>query len=130
MAWRLVALYGGGSLLYWTVVVALRGPLVSHLYAGKYLNLTGLLPWVAVGSVLRISATAHAITLRAMHSPSLVFVAYSAASVAAILIGIPCMWLFGLSGAVMTLVISSAVALMVAWIMVHRRPAQPVPITA
>ncbi len=122
LAWRLVVFYGGGTLAYWVVILAFRGPIVGHLYAGKYLGVLGLLPWVALGSVLRISATAHAITLRAMHAPKLVFVAYSAASVAAVAIGVPATWAFGLRGAVMTLVLSSGIALAVAWLMVHRQP--------
>jgi O-antigen/teichoic acid export membrane protein len=123
LVWNLAAVYCGGTLAYWLVVLAFRGSIVTHLYAGRYQNIESLLPWVALGSVLRISATAHAITLRAMHAPKLVFAAYSAASVTAVAIGVPATWAFGLRGAVMTFVLSSGVALMVAWIMVHRRPA-------
>ncbi len=126
LVWKLAAIYGGGTLAYWLVILAFRGPIVTHLYAGRYSNVEDLLPWVALGSVLRISATAHAITLRAMHVPKLVFAAYSAASVAAVAIGVPATWAFGLRGAVLTLVFSSGVALMVAWIVVHRRPAPKV----
>jgi O-antigen/teichoic acid export membrane protein len=120
LVWRLTAIYAGGTALYWLVIVLLRHPIVTHLYAGKYSGITGLIPWVAFGSVLRISATAQAVTLRAMHSPALVFVAYVAASVVAVLVGIPCTWAFGLQGAVFAMVLSSAVALAVALLMVHR----------
>lgn len=120
LVWRLTAIYAGGTTFYWLIIVLWRQPIVSHLYAGKYSGITGLLPWVALGSVLRISATAQAVTLRAMHSPALVFVAYVTASVVAILVGIPCTWAFGLQGAVFTLVLSSAAALTVALAMVHR----------
>ncbi|HVA01742.1 MAG TPA: hypothetical protein VMV34_08815 [Terriglobia bacterium] len=121
LVWKLTAIYAGGTAFYWLIVVLLRHPIVSHLYAGKYSGITGLIPWVAVGSVLRISATAQAVTLRAMHSPALVFVAYVAASAVAVLVGVPCTWAFGLRGAVFTLVLSSAVALAVALALVHRR---------
>jgi O-antigen/teichoic acid export membrane protein len=120
LVWRLTAIYAGGTALYWMVIIFLRQPIVDHLYAGKYLGITNLIPWVGLGSVLRISATAQAVTLRAMHSPALVFVAYAAASGVAVLVGIPCTWAFGLRGAVFTLVLSSAVALTVALAMVHR----------
>lgn len=117
---KLAALYAGGTILYWLIIVFFRKPIVNHLYAGKYMEITGLLPWLALGSVLRISATSQAIILRAMHSPALVFVAYVASSIAAVLVGVPCTWAFGLQGAVFTLVISSAVALVVASLMVRR----------
>lgn len=125
LVWKLTALYGGGTLLYWIFVIAFREPIVAHLYAGKYLALTGLLPWVALGSVLRISATAQAITLRAMHAPSRVFAAYGTASVVALAAGIPLTRFMGLRGAIMTLVLSSAVALIVASAMVRRRSDVP-----
>jgi len=121
LAGKLAVIYAGGTVLYWLIVVLFRQPIVSHLYAGKYLGITGLIPWVALGSVLRISATSQAVVLRAMQSPCLVFVAYVASSVVAVLVGIPCAWVFGLRGCVFALVISSAVALAVASVLVHRR---------
>lgn len=120
LAVKLVLIYAGGTILYWLIIVLFRKPLVFHLYAGKYQEITGLLPWLALGSVLRISATSQAVILRAAHSPSLVFVAYVASSVTAILVGVPCTSVFGLQGVVFTLVISSAVALTVTSILVYR----------
>ncbi len=122
LAAKLALIYAGGTILYWLVIVFFRAPIVDHLYAGKYMEITGLIPWLALGSVLRISATSQAIILRAMHAPSLVFVAYGAASVVDIVAGIPCTWAFGLWGAVFTLVLSSAVALVVTSVILHCRP--------
>lgn len=121
LAGKLAVIYAGGTTLYWLAIVIFRGPIVRHLYAGKYLGITTLIPWVALGSVLRISATSQAVILRAMQSPWLVFVAYVASSMVGLLVGIPCTWAFGLRGSVFTLVLSSAVALTVASILVHRR---------
>lgn len=121
LAVKLAAIYAGGTTLYWMAIVLFRQPIVRHLYAGKYMEITGLIPWVALGSVLRISATSQAVILRSMQSPWLVFVAYMASSVIAVLIGIPCTWAFGLQGSVFTLVISSAVALAAASVLVVRR---------
>ena len=128
LARNLAIIYTGGTVLYWLVIVLFRQPIVRHLYAGKYLGITGLIPWVALGSVLRISATSQAVVLRAMQSPWLVFVAYVASSVVAVLVGIPCTWAFGLRGSVFALVISSALALAVASFLVYRRssPARPI----
>lgn len=121
LAAKLAVIYAGGTILYWLVIVLFRQPIVRHLYAGKYMGIAGLIPWVALGSILRISATSQAVILRAMQSPWLVFVAYVASSVVGVLIGIPCTWAFGIQGSVFTLVISSAVALAVASILVYRR---------
>jgi O-antigen/teichoic acid export membrane protein len=120
LAARLAIIYGGGTILYWVIIVIFRGPIIHHLYAGHYAEITSLVPWLALGSVLRISATSQAVILRAMHSPYLVFVAYAAASAVAVLLGVPCTWAFGLSGSVFTLVLSSAVALVVASVLAHR----------
>lgn len=120
MAIRLAVIYAGGTILYWLIVVLLRQPIARLLYAGKYLEITGLIPWLGLGSILRISATSQAVILRAMHSPSLVFVAYVASSLVGVLVGVPCTWAFGIPGAVFTLVLSSAVALGVVSVMVHR----------
>lgn len=125
LLWKLTGLYGGGTLLYWVIVVTFRGPIVNHLYSGKYVHVTTLLPWVALGSILRITATAQTITLRAMHSPALALVAYSAAGVVAVVAGIPSTRFYGVRGAVFTLILSSAAALIVARIMVRRRISPP-----
>lgn len=120
LAAKLAVIYAGGTVMYWLIIVLFRGPIVSHLYAGKYMEVTGLLPWLALGSILRISATSQAVILRSMHAPALVFVAYIAAGIVAVLVGVPCTWMFGLHGAVFTMVLSSAVALGVASLMVRR----------
>jgi O-antigen/teichoic acid export membrane protein len=119
LVWKLTALYGGGAILYWVTVVAWRGQLVRLLYAGRYADVAYLMPWVAVGSILRLSATAQAVTLRAMQAPALVFVAYSGSCLAALLVGVPCAWAFGLRGAVIAFALSNGVALVVALIMVQ-----------
>lgn len=121
LAAKLAVIYAGGTGLYWLIIVLFRQPIVHYLYAGKYLAITNLIPWVALGSVFRISATSQAVILRAMQSPWLVFIAYVASSVIGVVIGVPCTWAFGLRGSVYTLVISSAVALAVTSILVHRR---------
>lgn len=120
LAAKLALIYAGGTTLYWLLVVIFRWQIVEQLYAGKYMGIVAVVPWLALASVLRISATSQAIMLRAMHAPSLVFVAYSAASVVDIVAGIPCTWAFGLWGAIFGMVLASAVALIVTVVMLHR----------
>lgn len=123
LVWRLAGLYGGGTVLYWALIILLQRPLVHYLYHGKYAEVTYLLPWIALGSILRISATAQSVVLRAMQKPALVCVAYSACSVIALLAGVPFTWLFGLKGVAIAMVLSSLGALAVAVFMVRRTAA-------
>lgn len=120
LVWRLTLVYLGGTCLYWVVLLLLRGPIVQHLYGGRYMQILTLLPWVALGSVLRISATAQTLALKAMRLPAMAFVAYFAACLVAILVGVPCTRWFGLRGALFAWILSSTAALVGAVIMVRR----------
>ena len=114
LVWRLTLLYAGGTCLYWAVLIALRAPVVHALYGSKYVVITGLLPWLALGSIFRIAATAQANILRAMQAPKSVCAVYSTAGVAGILVGLPSIWLYGIKGAVLAFVITGATASIVA----------------
>jgi O-antigen/teichoic acid export membrane protein len=120
IVWRLTFLYFGGTCLYWAVLLLLRGPIVHHLYGGRYMHVVNLLPWVALGSILRISGSAQTLVLKAMHSPAKAFVAYSAACVVAITVGVPCTRWFGLRGALFAWVLSSAAAVIGAVLILRR----------
>ena len=124
LAWRVSFFYVGGACLYWVVLLVLRGPIVSHLYGGRYTQIVGLLPWVALGSILRISATAQTLVLKAMRTPAMAFVPYSSASVVSILVGVPCTRWFGIPGALFAWVLSSAAALAGAVVMIRRRSSE------
>lgn len=125
LIWRLTLIYLGGSCLYWAVLLPLRGPIFQHLYAGKYMQVMYLLPWIALGSTLKISATAQTLVLKAMRSPSMAFVAYSSACVVAVLVGVPCTRWFGLRGAIFAWVLSSAANLAGAVFILQRKSRQP-----
>ena len=122
LVWRLTFLYLGGTCLYWAALILLRGPIVHHLYGGRYLQVINLVPWVALGSILRISGSAQTLVLKAMHSPAKAFVAYSSACVVAIAVGVPCTRSYGLRGALFAWALSSAAGLIGAVLMVRRRP--------
>ncbi len=119
LAWKLSGIYVIGTSVYWMVLLLVRGPVVHHLYGGRYSQIVSLLPWLAVGSIVRIAATAQAIVLRAMRAPSLVFVAYCAACVVSIVLGVPATRWYGLRGALFAWVISSATALVGAVLIVQ-----------
>jgi O-antigen/teichoic acid export membrane protein len=84
------------------------------------MHVVNLLPWVALGSILRISGSAQTLVLKAMHSPAKAFVAYSAACVVAITVGVPCTRWFGLRGALFAWALSSAAAVTGALLILRR----------
>lgn len=122
---RLTVLYMGGTAAYFAILIVLREPILRWLYGGKYQGVASLVPWVALALVLRIGATAQAIPLRAVQSPSLVFAAYGTSTLVAIIAGIPATWAFGLRGAVLASVLASATAMIAAYVLLHRKLRQP-----
>ena len=127
LAWKLTGLYVAGTSAYWAVLLALRHPIVHRLYGGKYPQVIELLPWLALGSILRIGATSQSIMLRAMNRPDLVFVAYVAACVVTIIGGIPAARWFGIAGAVTIWIVASGVAFVAGAFAVQRRYIQSEP---
>jgi O-antigen/teichoic acid export membrane protein len=120
VAWKLALLYAGGAVAYWIPVVVFREPVLHFVYAGKYTQVAHLVPWLAVGSVLGITARAQNVMLRAMQSPASVFVAYAVSGAIDLLIGLPATSLLGLRGAVFTEILSSAAALFVGRMQLRR----------
>jgi O-antigen/teichoic acid export membrane protein len=90
----------GVAIVYWAVLFWWQGPAFHVLYSGRYTEVAHLLPIVALGSLAWCGSFGSAITLRAMESPSSVFVAFSLATAASLIIGIPATWYYGLSGAI------------------------------
>jgi len=125
IVWRLTFLYLGGSCLYWVILLLWRAPIVHHLYGGRYLHVINLLPWVAVGSILRITGTAQTLVLKALHSPAKAFVAYSSACLVAVVVGVPCTHWFGLRGAIFSWALSGAAVLIAAVLMVRHESRRP-----
>jgi O-antigen/teichoic acid export membrane protein len=119
LAWRLTLFFLAGTSLYWMAVLLLRHPIFHCLYGTRYAEIINLLPWVALGSILRMSSVAPEIVLKAMHSPSSAFVAYSAACLVAVLVGVPCTRRYGLSGTLFAWVLSGAASLGAAIAMVQ-----------
>ena len=118
---RISLLFLGGAAVYWGVIAPLKGPVFHFLYGGKYMGISYLIPLVALGSLLSSATLGPVIVLRAIESPASVFVAHAAASVMALLIGIPLTWAFGLWGAVVGLIASGAVSLLMALFLLRRK---------
>jgi O-antigen/teichoic acid export membrane protein len=104
-------LYAGGAVIYWAIVIPLKGPAFHLLYGGKYLLEVGyLLPLVGLETLLSSAAFGPATVLRAMEAPAAIFYARCAASILAIVAGVPLTKFYGLSGAVWSIVLSNVAA--------------------
>lgn len=108
---ELVLLYALACIVYWTLILIERRPIIHALYGGHYAETASLLPWFAFASVLWFTAFAPPITLRAIQSPASVFLLYGLAAASSLLAGIPAAVHFGIRGAILGTTLSSAVAL-------------------
>jgi O-antigen/teichoic acid export membrane protein len=97
---RMTLVAVGVAIVYWAVLFWWQGPAFHALYSGRYTEVAHLLPIVALGSIAWCGSFGSAIALRAMESPSSVFVAFAFATAASLIIGIPATWFYGLSGAI------------------------------
>jgi O-antigen/teichoic acid export membrane protein len=118
---KLTALFVVGAIAYWIVLIPLRRPLFQLLYAGKYMDASSLLPLFAAETVIWSAALGPAIVLRAMEYPRSLFFANAAASVVAIVFGIPATRYFGLHGVVWSMVVANVFYVVVAFIMLERK---------
>src|SRR5262249_47990120 len=80
LSMRLTLVSVGATAAYWTLVTLFRVPLFHVLYSGKYSDIAPMLNIVAIGSLFWSAAYGSAIVLRAMESPSSIFIAYSTAA--------------------------------------------------
>jgi O-antigen/teichoic acid export membrane protein len=118
---KLTGLFVAGGLIYWSVLIPLKGPLFRVLYAGKYLDASSLLPLFAAETIVWSAALGPAILLRAMESPRSLFFANGAASVVALVFGIPATRYFGLRGVIWSMVLANVLYVVVAFIMLGRK---------
>ncbi len=115
---KLTLLSVGVAIGYWMVLILFRGPVFKFLYSGRYEGLVTLVPWVAVGSVFWSAVYGPAVVLRAMESPKSIFIAYGAASLVSVVIGIPATRYFGLAGGIWGINVSDITSFaMVFWLL-------------
>lgn len=118
---KLTALFVAGAVAYWMVLIPLRGPLFHLLYNGKYIDASSLLPLFAAETVIWSAALGPAIVLRAMEYPRSLFFANGAASIVAIVFGIPATRYFGLHGVVWSMVVANVLYVVVAFVLLERK---------
>jgi len=121
VARKLTALFVFGALAYWVVLIPLRRPVFDLLYAGKYMDASSLLPLFAAETIIWSAALGPAIVLRAMEYPRSLFFANGAASIVAIVFGIPATRYFGLHGVIWSMVLANLLYVAVAFVMLQRK---------
>ncbi|HKN17311.1 MAG TPA: hypothetical protein VJX47_10230 [Candidatus Sulfotelmatobacter sp.] len=118
---RLAFLFVAGSVAYWSVLIPLKQPLFHFLYNGKYMESAYLIPLFALETTIWSASLGPAILLRAMESPRSLFIANGAASVVAVLIGIPATRYFGLQGVIWSMIGANFLYVVVAFILFGRK---------
>jgi O-antigen/teichoic acid export membrane protein len=121
MTWKITCLFGAGSIAYWALLILLSKPVLRSLYGGHYTQLTALIPWLAVSTLLWNLAAVPVIALRAVRSPASVFGAYCASSMVALLVGVPATRALGIRGALMAMILASLAALIATVILLSRK---------
>jgi O-antigen/teichoic acid export membrane protein len=118
---RLAFLFVAGSVAYWSVLIPLKTPLFHFLYNGKYMESAYLIPLFALETTIWSASLGPAILLRAMESPRSLFIANGAASVVAVLIGIPATRYFGLRGVIWSMIGANFLYVVVAFVLFGRK---------
>lgn len=118
---RLAALFVAGSLAYWAVLIPLKAPIFRFLYAGKYLDSAYLIPLFALETTIWSASLGPAILLRAMESPQSLFVANGAASLVAVLFGVPATRYFGLPGVIWSMICANLLYVVIAFVLFGRK---------
>jgi Na+-driven multidrug efflux pump len=96
------------------VVLLSPEPVFRLLYSDKYLDVVPLVPIVGLASIIGSAFFGPAIALRAMESPKSVFVAQCVSSLFCLTFGVPATWALGVRGAVWSMIISEALAVVMA----------------
>jgi O-antigen/teichoic acid export membrane protein len=118
---KLVLLFVGAGAAYWAVLIPLRRPLFHLVYGGKYLESSYLVPFFALETMFWCAALGPAIVLRAMESPRSLFFANCAASVIALVFGIPATRHFGLIGVVWSMIAANLLYMIVTCVLLARK---------
>lgn len=118
---RMTLLCAGCAVPYWIVLLLFQGPAFRMLYSGRYTEVAYLLPVVALASIAGSAFFGPSIVLRSLQSPGLIFAAVSVSSCAAVVVGIPLTRVWGVGGAVWSIVLSETLAFVAAVVLVRRK---------
>lgn len=111
--WNIILLYVAGALVYGVFVSVAAKPLFQLLYGGKFMEYAYLVPWAAVASLFGLPAHVIDMGLRAIRSPKSIFVSSCLSAIACVCITVPLTWAFTIRGAIASIIISSAILLVI-----------------
>lgn len=106
---RINTLFFLGGISYCVLISVFRNPIFHALYGHRYHEFIYLIPLAGIVAALNMAGSGSRIGLRAIQSPSSIFVSYSAASAACVVFGIPLVWIYGVSGALVASMISGLI---------------------
>jgi O-antigen/teichoic acid export membrane protein len=118
---RITLLYVSGAVAYWALLLSFKGPAFRTLYSGRYMEVAYLLPVVALGSVFSSAFFGSGTALRAMESPASVFTAVCISNCISLAIGVPATRVLGVRGAVWSMALSEALALVMVVVLLRRK---------
>jgi O-antigen/teichoic acid export membrane protein len=104
-----LAVLGGSSLLYWTMLATFRVPIVNAIYRGAYGDTAALVPIIALLPFGAACSDVLGAAVRALERPQQVFWAYIASASATVTLGIWAVAAWGQTGAAIGLLVSSCV---------------------
>jgi O-antigen/teichoic acid export membrane protein len=127
LALRITFLFSSAAGAYWAVIMLLKVSVFNLLYGGKYIEVSYLLPWVALISIFANALSGPATALRAMQLSQSVFIASCAACVISITVGIPAVRSLGVGGVMPGMVLATFVPLMITAVMLSHKIGKPSP---
>lgn len=104
-----------GSTLYWIVLGLLHRPLIDWMYDGRYAEYAGLIWVLALVPIIVGVAEVQSTVLRALGKVNLVFWAGVASTAVALTAGVASLFLLGVSGVAVWLLLSSAANVLAMW---------------
>jgi O-antigen/teichoic acid export membrane protein len=110
-----LGLFTAGAALYWVLLGLFPHQLVTRLYGGQYREYENLL-WL-LGFSLPISGAVQVLgaALRALERPDRLFWAYLLSTIVALTVGLGCMAVWGVAGAVVGFLLSGATKVLAMW---------------
>ncbi len=118
---KITLLYFSGGVVYLVLFMLFQEPIFVFLYGGKFMQFLYLVPWVIFSAILNVGSYGPALGLRAIQSPSSVFVTYCVAGLASTAFSITLTWIFGLPGAIASLVLSGLTVLVANTLLFRRK---------
>ena len=108
LVWKLTGLAAVAGALYWTLLGLFGRPMIDWLYAGQYVEYADLL-WLVGGLLMAGIGVVMSVALKALERPETVFRAFLFSALSVLTVGTACIYAFGLVGALLSLLLGTAV---------------------